>query len=340
MTLPFSKEVIAEAIKAVLAEGSKTVIVGNPSQTAQDIMNDPDVESTAKKTAVDTIKKGMRGDKVEVPTKSMEEDHHLDPNDESDMAKVQLINICKYSQELIDMIPDGTQLDAWVQDKLSIAFDYIDTVKHYLEGEEYLASTDAPAEEELGEDYEPRTKEDLVFQYLRDAWQFGAMKGKDVNPDEELSAMADSLLTYLPDYDSAELEEATKEEFKAKKKGQTITYNGQDYVVDSNDGIVITAKGEDGKVKHINLGMAKSGMNEEDFDDAEVPADGFEDDAAKAPKGDKKLNKAASKNDKVITAFKKLQPLFKKAAAGDKEALDILKANQDVVLAYKKLMQI
>ena len=59
-------------------------------------------------------------------------------------------------------------------------------------------------EDVVKEDYEPRTKEDLVFQYLRDAWQFGAMKGKDVSPDEELSTMADSLLANLPDYDSAE----------------------------------------------------------------------------------------------------------------------------------------
>ena len=58
--------------------------------------------------------------------------------------------------------------------------------------------------EKINEDYVPRTKEDLVFQYLRDAWQFGALKGKDVDPDEELSTMTDSLLANLPDYDSAE----------------------------------------------------------------------------------------------------------------------------------------
>ena len=148
MAISFKKEVIAEAIKQVLAEGSKTVIVGDPSQTAQDIMTDPDVDSTAKKTAVDAIKRGKKGDKVDVPTKSMEEDHHLDPNDESDMAKVQLANVIHYAQELLSMIKDGQQLDAWVQSKLTTAFDYIDSVKHYLEGEEYLASTEAPAEEQ------------------------------------------------------------------------------------------------------------------------------------------------------------------------------------------------
>ena len=62
-------------------------------------------------------------------------------------------------------------------------------------------------EDMIEEDYEPRTKEDLIFQYLRDAWQFGAMKGKDVDPDEELSTMTDSLLANLPDYDASNVDE-------------------------------------------------------------------------------------------------------------------------------------
>ena len=69
-----------------------------------------------------------------------------------------------------------------------------------------------------GDDYEPRTKEDLVYQYLRDAWQLGAMKGRDVNPDEELSTMADSLLANLPDYDSAEKVEKPKEKSAFEKR--------------------------------------------------------------------------------------------------------------------------
>ena len=71
-------------------------------------------------------------------------------------------------------------------------------------GDEYMSKSEIERRAAMIKegDYEPRTKEDLVFQYLRDAWQFGAMKGKDVNPDEELSTMADSLLANLPDYDS------------------------------------------------------------------------------------------------------------------------------------------
>jgi len=88
------------------------------------------------------------------------------------------------------------------------SFTTIKQIKQVIEKAAKLDDSDL--NEKLDEDYEPRTKEDLVFQYLRDAWQFGALKGKDINPDEELSTMADSLLANLPDYDSAELGEAKK----------------------------------------------------------------------------------------------------------------------------------
>jgi len=55
----------------------------------------------------------------------------IDP--EGQMAKRQLSDIAGYSQELIEMLQDETQLEAWVQAKLTKAADYIKTVKHYVE---------------------------------------------------------------------------------------------------------------------------------------------------------------------------------------------------------------
>ena len=49
------------------------------------------------------------------------------------MAKRQLADIAQYSQELSQMLADETQLEAWVQSKLTKAADYIKTVKHYVE---------------------------------------------------------------------------------------------------------------------------------------------------------------------------------------------------------------
>ena len=52
---------------------------------------------------------------------------------EGRMAKRQLSDIAQYSQELSQMLADETQLEAWVQSKLTKAADYIKTVKHYVE---------------------------------------------------------------------------------------------------------------------------------------------------------------------------------------------------------------
>jgi hypothetical protein len=122
--------------------------------------------------------------------------------------------------------------------------------------------------------------------------------------------------------------------------GKTVQYGGRRATVEGEEGDYIRLKFEDGKE---NLVSKSDFENKEPYvnedDDVEAPATGFEDDSAKAPKGDKKLNKAASKNDKIISTYKKIKPLFKKAAAGDKEALAIVKANQDVIKAYRKLTQ-
>ena len=51
------------------------------------------------------------------------------------MAKRQLTDMHEYSGELLQMLSDNTDLEPWVQAKITIAADYIKTVKHYLEYE-------------------------------------------------------------------------------------------------------------------------------------------------------------------------------------------------------------
>ncbi len=58
-------------------------------------------------------------------------DGEIDP--EGKMAKRQLSDIAEYSQELMGMLGDETQLESWVQAKLTKAADYIKTIKHYVE---------------------------------------------------------------------------------------------------------------------------------------------------------------------------------------------------------------
>jgi hypothetical protein len=54
---------------------------------------------------------------------------------EGGMAKSQLLKMKKYAMALCDMIEDESQLEAWVQAKLTKASDYISSVYHYLEYE-------------------------------------------------------------------------------------------------------------------------------------------------------------------------------------------------------------
>ena len=54
---------------------------------------------------------------------------------EGTMAKRQLTDMHEYSGQLLQMLGDNTDLEPWVQAKITIASDYIKTVKHYLDYE-------------------------------------------------------------------------------------------------------------------------------------------------------------------------------------------------------------
>lgn len=142
MAISFKKSVILEAVKGILAEGQQVYLITKDPQSKEDAIKAAQKAGAKDPQFYQQIKDMKPGDTITA------EDHHEDSNDESDMAKVQLHNTAKYCIELLRMIQDGQQLDAWVQSKLTVAFEHIDTVKHYLEGEQYLASTEAPSEEE------------------------------------------------------------------------------------------------------------------------------------------------------------------------------------------------
>ena len=82
----------------------------------------------SKKRLVEIIKEecGMMDD----PSVSYEMDG-IDK--EGRMAKRQLHDMERYSRELSEMLTDTTQLESWVQAKLTKAADYLKTVKHYVE---------------------------------------------------------------------------------------------------------------------------------------------------------------------------------------------------------------
>jgi len=216
MAMSFNKKTITEAIQEVLAEntGKLKTVTGPSGKTVAQVVT-PEEEMEMKK----------KGAKIA----PMEEENisigHID--DEPGMLKQFAFDTADYAAKLYKLLHHYEQMEDhvdfpnWWQHKVMMAREYISKATHYLEFETMKPQIDAAVDghsgEELAEDYEPRTKEDLVFQYLRDAWQFGALKGKDVNPDEELSTMADSLLANLPDYDTAEPKEKSAFEKRLEK---------------------------------------------------------------------------------------------------------------------------
>jgi len=56
-------------------------------------------------------------------------------DEEGNMAKNQLFKLQKYAKILHDNLDDNTELESWVQSKITLAADYIGKVMHYLEYE-------------------------------------------------------------------------------------------------------------------------------------------------------------------------------------------------------------
>jgi len=85
----------------------------------------------SKKRLLEIIKEECGMDMPRQMNNGMLPDGEID--EEGRMAKRQLSDIAEYAQELSQMLSDETQLEAWVQSKLTKAADYIKTVKHYVE---------------------------------------------------------------------------------------------------------------------------------------------------------------------------------------------------------------
>lgn len=60
------------------------------------------------------------------------EDHWKQSDDESQMVKIQLKSIQEDVEELLQVVQDGDQFDAWVQTKIAKAQEYLNVVRDYI----------------------------------------------------------------------------------------------------------------------------------------------------------------------------------------------------------------
>ena len=102
----------------------------------------------------------------------LDDKHHMDyVDEEGGMAKSQLYNLAKYAIMLHDALEDDTQLESWVQSKITIASEYMSKVKHYLEYEMGLDMMDPE------EDYDSESE---IQDMLPDAEPMMVVDGDEV----------------------------------------------------------------------------------------------------------------------------------------------------------------
>lgn len=102
-----------------LKEIIKKKLATPPSENIDEKKSFPDLTGDGKVTKADILK----GRGVELKE---EADY------EGEMAKSELYRIIENAEELFQMLDDNTQLEAWVQSKITKAADYLNSVTQYL----------------------------------------------------------------------------------------------------------------------------------------------------------------------------------------------------------------
>ena len=221
-------------VKKEIEEGESTdshVITNRPEskKEVEKLAREKGVSSSAFRKKVQNAKPG--------DTFNLEEDHHHNPNDDSDMAKIQLLQVAEYAHELLEMIENGQELDAWIQAKLTKVADYIGTVKHYLEGEAYL-------DHEYGKDHPAKGDENF----------YNAIP-------EEYKAMYESWVSRLTGRQN-------------KFVGKLINFKGHEYkVLDIDDAGTVTLidpNDATSKAFYVNRAQLKQGLIEPEEEAEEI----------------------------------------------------------------------
>jgi len=122
---------------------------------------------------------------------AIEDKQYFDYTDkEGGMAKRQLYDMAKYALMLHDALEDETQLESWVQSKITIASEYLSKVKHYLEYEMGLEMMEPELEME---DSEEGGCGDAIEPQGQPAEPMMVMNGEDAYEiDDELAKLMES----------------------------------------------------------------------------------------------------------------------------------------------------
>ena len=127
---PIKKMIIEETV-SVLREVKEQKTINRLTRdlheavkTANAVKTNPKKHRVAKKIVSITEGKLLK------QLRKLKENHQYE--DESEMAKAQLLAIMEKAKDLYQMLGDNIQLEDWVQYKLSIAENYMDAVHGYM----------------------------------------------------------------------------------------------------------------------------------------------------------------------------------------------------------------
>lgn len=118
-------------------------------KTADIVKNNPKKYKVAKKLVSISENKYIK------ERQHLKETHEYE--DESEMAKAQLAYIIEKSKELFTMIDGVTQLEDWLQYKLSIAENYIDAIHGYIK---YFNGENDMDDNRMEDDFEDEMEDD------------------------------------------------------------------------------------------------------------------------------------------------------------------------------------
>jgi hypothetical protein len=145
-------------------------------------------------------------------------------NEETDtegaMAKQQLITAAKLAIKLAEQMDSSTQLDAWVQTKISLASDYIETVFDFLvHGEQ-----DVDKEEETDEEVIPG----ITHQHRHGTLKHTSTTMEGAKVDRQAKHITKSMMKAHPGMSKEEAEGAAWAHIKHPKKKKKMKEDAYD----------------------------------------------------------------------------------------------------------------
>ena len=181
------KRIIIEETAKVLREVKKrkklSVVKSNlfeAIKTSEIVKNNPKKYRVVKKLIAISENKFIK------ERNRLKEEHG--PEDESEMARAQLAAIIEKSTELHGMLDGVTQLEDWLQYKLSIAENYIDAIHGYIKyfnGENDMEHEISDEDGMQWDDVEEENFNDEDDEYFDDEEDFDDFDEEDFDEEDE-----------------------------------------------------------------------------------------------------------------------------------------------------------